>query len=104
MNAKIISETDAPLMSRKRLDFEINYSGSRTPSKEEVRKAIAAAQKVKEELVVVKHIYPAFGSSKAKVIAHVYNALQDVQKFEPKKKEKKAETVAEKPKEKKGGK
>lgn len=102
MNVKLIAETDMPLFSRKRLDFEINYSGSKTPSKEEVKKMVAAAQKVKEEVVVVKHIYPEFGSSKAKVVAHVYNTLQDLAKFEPKKKEgKKKAEVAEKPKEKK---
>ncbi|MBM3200583.1 hypothetical protein FJZ53_06610 [Candidatus Woesearchaeota archaeon] len=102
MNLKILKETDSPLLCRKVLNFEVEYSGSRTPKKEEVKKLIAVAQKVKEDLVVVKHVYPKFGEAKARIIAHVYNTLNDLQKYEPKKKSKSeaGEKKAEKPKEK----
>lgn len=103
MNIKLVKEAEAPLLSRKVLSFEIEYSGSKTPSKEDVRKTIASLQKVKEELVVVKHVYPRFGKSKAEIIAHVYNAIQDLKNYEPKPKKegkKKAEKPAEKKEEK----
>ncbi|MDP2908080.1 MAG: hypothetical protein Q8O03_09190, partial [Nanoarchaeota archaeon] len=73
----------------------------KTPSKEDVRKTIASLQKVKEELVVVKHVYPSFGKGKAETIVYVYNTLQDLKNYEPKVKGKKAaEKKEEKPKEK----
>lgn len=101
MNAKLIKEVESPLLSRKVLSFEINYSGSKTPSKEDVKKTIASLQKVKEELVVVKHVYPNFGKGKAETIAYVYNNLQDLEKYEPKsKKGKKSEKPVEKKEEK----
>ena len=100
MNVKLVKEVEAPLLSRKVLNFEINYSGSKTPSKEDVRRTISSLQKVKEELVVVNHVYPSFGKSKAETIVYVYNTLQDLKNYEPKVKGKKAEKPAEKKEEK----
>ena len=103
MNIKLIKEREAPLLARKRLSFEIDYSGSKTPSKDDVKKTVASLQKIKEDLVAVRHIYPRFGSSKAKIIVHIYKTLKDLKRYEPKikKKEKKAEGApAEAPKEK----
>lgn len=100
MNVKLIKEAEAPLLSRRRLIFEVDYSGSKTPSKEDIKKTVAALQKVKEELVVVRHIYPRFGEGKAKIIAHFYNTLKDLKKYEGKKKEKKEEKPEKKPEEK----
>jgi len=100
MNAKLIKEVDAPLLARKVLSFEINYSGSKTPSNEEVKKTVASLQKVKEELVIVKHIHPSFGKGKAETVVYVYNTVQDLKNYEPKVKGKKAEgKKEEKPKE-----
>lgn len=96
MNIKLIKETEAPLLSRKRLNFEVTYPGSKTPSKEDIKKTIASLQKVKEDLVAIRHIYPKFGESKAKIIAHVYNNAGDLKKYEPKtRKEGKAEEKQE---------
>jgi len=100
MNIKLIKEHEAPLLSRKRLNFEIDYSGSKTPSKDDVKKTVASLQKVKEELVAVRHVYPRFGKSQAKIIVHIYKTLQDLKKYEPKSKKKKSEPAAEKPAEK----
>ena len=101
MNIKLIKEREAPLLSRKRLIFEIDYSGSRTPSKRDIKKTVASLQKVKEDLVSIRHIYPRFGSCKAKIITHIYKTPQDLKKYEPqKKKEEKAEAApTEAPKE-----
>lgn len=104
MNIKLTKEREAPLLSRKRIQFEVDYLGSKTPSKDDIKKTVASLQKVKEELVAVRHIYPSFGKSKAKIIVHIYKTLQDLKKYEPKKKKKKAEAEKqkeEKPKEEK---
>lgn len=105
MNIKLIKEAEAPLLSRRRLSFEVDYPGSKTPSKDVIKKAISTLQKVKEELVAVRHIYPKFGECKAKIIVHLYNNLKDLQRHEPKKKIAKSESApAEKKEEQHGGK
>ncbi len=103
MKLTLIKELEAPLLARKRLNFEVDYSGSKTPSKEEVKKTIAVLQKVKEELISIRHIYPRFGKCKAKAIVHIYKTLQDLKKYEPKRKKegKKAKSAVEQPKEEK---
>jgi len=100
MNIKLVKEVQVPLLARKRLSFEIDYPGSKTPSKDEIKKTIAGLQKVKEELVSVRHIYPRFGKCKAKIITHIYNKVEDLKKYEPttKKEKKKEETPKEAPK------
>ena len=102
MKFTILKETESPFLSRKRISFEVDYAGSRTPSKEEIKKSIASSQKVKEELIAVRHIYPKFGKSEAKLIIHVYKTIEDLKKYEPKSKKKNAKeesNSAEKPKE-----
>lgn len=104
MKLTLLKELESPFLSRKRLNFEADYSGSRTPSNEEIKKTISTSQKVKEELIAIRHIYPKFGKSTAKVIVHIYKTLQDLKKYEPKikkKKEKAEGAPAEKPKEEK---
>ena len=95
MNLKLTKEKDVPLLARKRLNFEIDYPGKRTPSNGEMKKDIASLQKVKEELIAIRHIYPKFGRCKAKIIAHIYNNVEDLKKYEPKnkKEEKPAEAA-----------
>ncbi len=100
MNLKLIKEKDVPLLARKRLSFEIEYPGDKTPSRDDIKKTIASTQKVKEDLVAIRHIYPRFGRCNAKIIAHVYNNAEDVKKYEPtksKKEKKKAEATSEAP-------
>ena len=101
MKITLLKEKEAPLLSRKRMSFEIDYSGDKTPDKGAVKKFIATSQKIKEELISIRHIYPRFGETKAKAIVHVYSTAKDKERFEPKKKkeEKKAEEKTEAPKE-----
>ena len=77
------------------------YFENETPSRDNVRAEVARQLNQKEELVVIKHIYPRFGKKEAKVIAHVYSNLEELKRIEEdhllKKhfKEKKEESVAE---------
>ncbi|MFC1690900.1 30S ribosomal protein S24e [Nanoarchaeota archaeon] len=99
MEIELLKERDTPLLSRKRLTFSVNYDKS-TPSRIDLRKEIAKKIKAEEKFVILKHIYTRFGQQWAKVIAHVYNNEEELNKFENKKlvakhsgkKEEKAET------------
>lgn len=83
MDIKILKERDTPLLSRKRLTFEVSFKGA-TPTRAKLRDAIAANLKVDKELTVVKHIYTRYGIEKAKVMAHVYTDKNDLVKYEEK--------------------
>jgi len=97
MKFTLINENDVPLLSRKRLKFEVDYSGSKTPSNDEVKKSIATLQKVKEDLIEIRHIYPRFGESKAKVIVHIYKTAADLKKYGVKVKKPKEAKAEDKP-------
>mgnify|MGYP001566203550 CR=1 FL=1 len=82
---KIVKQVDAPLLSRKRVAIEIEHFGKSTPKKEEIKKEIANLLKTKEELVAIRHIYTKYGYGKSKVMVHVYDKLEDLQRLEKKK-------------------
>jgi ribosomal protein S24E len=83
MNLKIEKTEEKPLLARKEVAGSIMFEEKATPSNDNVRKAIAAELKVDEKVVVVKHIYTAYGSSEAKVEAYVYNDEESLKKMEP---------------------
>lgn len=96
MNLTITDQKEEPLLSRKEIIAEITFDKA-TPSKEEVKKAIAAQLKADESLIVVKNIYTEFGTPKAKSRAYIYSSKKDMDNIEPKKKvHKEAKPAAEK--------
>jgi len=84
MDITINKEREMPLLSRKRYTMELGFKGS-TPSRKQIRDALATKVKADPELVIVKHVYNKFGSEKAKVIANVYSNKDDMKKYEDKK-------------------
>ena len=102
MAVTIKKTEEKPLLARKEVDAHVVFEGKATPSNAEVAKAIASELKTDEKLVVVKHIYTAYGSSEAEIEAYVYNTDEDLKKIEPKKKKaekKEGEAPAEEAKE-----
>ena len=97
---KVIKKVDTPLLSRTRVTLEDEHFGKATPTKATLKKEAAALLNVPEELVSLRHIYTKYGIGKSKIIAHVYNKLEDLQRLE-KKKEKKAKPKEELKKEEK---
>ena len=81
MELKITKEKDMGLLSRKRLTFSVSGTGA-TPSRQSLVAEIAKKTKVPEDQVVVLHIYPQFGSTDPKVIAHIYQDKKKLEMFE----------------------
>ena len=81
MNIKLIKEKDNPLLSRKRVTFEGDVENS-TPSRLKLKEHVAKSLKTDGEKVIIRHIYTRFGSKKIKVIAHVYNSVEDLKNTE----------------------
>lgn len=114
MQIKILDQKKEPLLSRTIITAEVSFEASVTPSKEEVKKNIAAQLKAgtqtksdssPEKLTIVKKIHHNFGSTTGKITAYVYDSEKDMKNIEPKKKESKDKKPAEgapaKPEEKK---
>ncbi len=78
---KIVKEEDMHLLSRKDYLIEMDYE-SATPSKDEVKKKLAAHLHHDESLIVLKHIYPRFGEKIADIIAYAYKDAESLKKIE----------------------
>ncbi|MBD3202700.1 hypothetical protein GF327_00265 [Candidatus Woesearchaeota archaeon] len=81
MNLEIIKQKDLPLLSRKRVSLWYNEEG-KTPGRDQLIAEIVKKFKTKKDLVIIKHIYPQFGTSKAKIIAHIYKDRKKLEFFE----------------------
>ena len=88
---KKVEEKDIGLLQRKRIIYLLDHKKKPTPSKENVIKEIAKDMKVTEDLIKIRHIYPHFGTEKAKIIAHVYKTKEALKRFEEINKKKKVE-------------
>lgn len=83
MDMKVLKERETPLLSRKRITFEVNFNGV-TPSRIQVRDAVAKKVSADKDLVIIKHVYNRYGIEQAKVIAHVYDKKEDLMRYEEK--------------------
>lgn len=91
MNLTLVKEYEVPLLSRKRVTFSVEYPKSATPKEADITKSAATLLKTQPECIKVQHIYPRYGETKAKIIAHVYNSPEDLMKIETINKKKKVE-------------
>jgi small subunit ribosomal protein S24e len=85
METKILSEKENPLLKRKEVDFQVDHSQTgNTPSRLEVRKAVATALKKDADLVFVKKMKTKTGSHIAVGLANVYDSVEQARLIEPK--------------------
>ena len=78
----IIEKKEYPLLSRTEITAEESYTGA-TPSRETIKKILADKLNARNELIVIKHIYPEFGFGNARIIAHLYSNKKDMERIEP---------------------
>ncbi len=81
MKIEVLKERETPLLSRKRVSLMAEYQGP-TPSRMDFLKEVAKIVDSDVSLIIIKHIYTRFGRQKAKIIAHVYNNMDDMKKLE----------------------
>jgi len=82
---KITEQIEQPLLCRKEIIADIDFKAA-TPSKADIKKQLATALKVKEDVIVIKNIIQEFGVRRGKVIAHLYDSEKDLKNIESKKK------------------
>ena len=82
MEFNIKEKKENSLLSRIELSIEIKHFGTANPSYANIAKEIANQLKTKEDLIVIKHVYPAFGEGKSDVTAYVYKNKEALEKTE----------------------
>lgn len=79
---EIIEKKEHPLLSRTEIIAKDSYTGA-TPSRGSIKERLVNALKANKELLIIKHIYPEFGFSNAKIIAYLYSNKKDMERIEP---------------------
>ncbi len=104
MDVKIVSAKDNPLLKRKEVAFRVEHGvQARTPSRLEVKRAVANELKVGEELVFVEHMRTLTGTGTAVGAANVYASMGQAKSVEADYIVKRNLPEPEKPKEEKAG-
>ena len=84
MEVKIVSTKKNSLLKRKEVDFRVDQGlKGKTPTRLEVKKAIAAQLKMKEELVFIKKMKTMTGTNIAVGVANAYETLEQARFIEP---------------------
>lgn len=84
MEVKIVSTNKNSLLKRKEITFRVEQGPKgKTPTRLEVKKAIAAELKVSEELVFVKKMKTMTGTNTAVGVANTYETLEQAKFIEP---------------------
>ncbi len=84
MQITITQQQYNPLLKRKEIAFTINHSQTRgTPTRLEVRNALADMLKTKAEVVYIKSIKTKTGTMTAMGEANAYDSLEQAQRVEP---------------------
>lgn len=89
-----INKKENPLLKRQELTGELTFTGAATPSNKQLQEELAKKLSVAPELIVIRHIYGAFGGGKAAFEAVAYSSKEQFDKIEPKKKVKAAAPAA----------
>ncbi|GAJ12098.1 unnamed protein product, partial [marine sediment metagenome] len=85
-NFKILEEKENPLFNRREIKFSI--SAEITPSHQEVEDFISKKFSTQVEAIKIKGIHGSFGSKTFAINANIYKTREDLEKTEPKQKEK----------------
>jgi len=83
MNIQVLSDEKKPLFKRREITAKLGYE-DKTPSRLEIRKELAKKLRVKEELVVVKRIKPAYGTPLAGLEINIYDDEKALKELEDK--------------------
>lgn len=84
MDFKVRQDTYNPLLKRKEVRVEVDHDGAGTPSRVDLRKAIAAKYNTKPENVYVLDVETKTGTQSAACAIEVYDDPQSAQRTVPK--------------------
>jgi small subunit ribosomal protein S24e len=84
MEVEVTSEKQNPMLKRREISFKVEHGerGS-TPSRAEIRKAVAAATKSDESIVFIKKFETRTGTQTAHGTANIYDSVEHAKLIEP---------------------
>jgi small subunit ribosomal protein S24e len=84
MKVEVTSERQNPMLKRKEISFKVEHGekGS-TPSRAEIRKAVATATKSDESIVFIKKFETRTGTQTAHGTANIYDSVDQAKLIEP---------------------
>jgi small subunit ribosomal protein S24e len=84
MEVEVTSEKQNPMLKRKEISFKVEHGekGS-TPSRAEIRKAVAAAIKSDESIVFIEKFETGTGTQTAHGTANIYDSVEQAKLIEP---------------------
>lgn len=83
MDIEIIERKENPLLDREEIKFEVTYDQA-TPSREVIKKKLAAMLNVDAEITILREIKGHFGKTVSSGFATVYPSYEIAQKVETK--------------------
>jgi small subunit ribosomal protein S24e len=84
MKVEVTSEKQNPMLKRKEISFKVEHGETgRTPSRAEIRKAIATATKASESVVFIKKFETRTGTQTAQGTANIYDTAEQAKLIEP---------------------
>ena len=81
--AVVVSDKYNPLIKRRELLILVYHIGKGTPSRLELRSAIAKVYNVSEDKVYIRSILSEFGIGRTRVQVHIYDDPERAKQFEP---------------------
>ena len=93
MELTIKNKKENPQLQRQEVTGELTFTGA-TPSNQQLKDELAKKLGVSVDVIVMRHIYGAFGTGKAQFEAVAYVSKEQLDKTEPKKKVKAAAPAA----------
>jgi len=71
-----------PLLERLEVGFTVIHERAATPSRDEIRSALAGALKVEKERVIIDHVDTEFGRQASAGFAKVYDSVESAKRLE----------------------
>lgn len=82
MSIEIVKEKENLLLNRKRYTLNYVSQENKTPSRKQLLKEASQKLGAKEDLMIVKHLYPQFGKTNTKILLDVYKDRVMLEKCE----------------------
>jgi small subunit ribosomal protein S24e len=84
MEVEVISQKQNPMLKRREISFKVEHerAGS-TPTRAEIRKAVATATRADESVVFIKKFETRTGTQTAQGTANIYETVEQAKLIEP---------------------
>ncbi|HEX9709379.1 MAG TPA: 30S ribosomal protein S24e [Candidatus Thermoplasmatota archaeon] len=83
MSYEVTGRHENLLLARVELEVVVLHDQKPTPTREDVRKAVAESESTKPALVIVKRMEPEFGMGRTRGWVHVYKDAEGLRRMEP---------------------